>query len=197
MKFIIRFQNSRLNQLWGSQRKAITLEAGTGKPFKYFWLFAVKTLQKWRIETRLHILNSGCLAAAAAAKSLQSCPTLCDPTDGSPPGHPCPWDSPGKNTGVGYHFLLQCMKVKRESEVAQSCLTLSNPMDCSLPGSSIHGIFQARVLEWIAISFSNTLVQFSHSVVSDSLRLHDLQHTRPPCPPPTPRVYSNSCASSR
>ena len=59
-----------------------------------------------------------------------------------------PWDSPGKNTGVGCHFLLQCMKVKSESEVAQSCLTLSDLMDCSLPGSSIHGIFQARVLEW-------------------------------------------------
>ena len=58
-----------------------------------------------------------------------------------------PWDSPGKNTGVGCHFLLQCMKVKSESEVAQSCPTLRNPMDCSLPGSSIHGIFQARVLE--------------------------------------------------
>ena len=67
---------------------------------------------------------------------------------------PCPWDSPGKNTGVGCHFLLQCMKVKSESEVAQSCLTLSDPMDCSLPGSSIHGIFQARVLEWGAIAFS-------------------------------------------
>ena len=67
---------------------------------------------------------------------------------------PHPWDSPGKNTGVGCHFLLQCMKVKSESEVAQSCLTLSNPMDCSLPGSSIHGIFQARVLEWGAIAFS-------------------------------------------
>ena len=60
----------------------------------------------------------------------------------------CPWDSPGKNTGVGCHFLLQCMKVKSVSEVAQSCLTLSDPMDCSLPGSSVHGIFQARVLEW-------------------------------------------------
>ena len=67
---------------------------------------------------------------------------------------PVPWDSPGKNTGVGCHFLLQCIKVKSESEVAQSCLTLSNPMDCSLPGSSIHGIFQARVLEWGAIAFS-------------------------------------------
>ena len=65
-----------------------------------------------------------------------------------------PWDSPGKNTRVGCHFLLQCMKVKGESEVAQSCPTLSHPMDCSLPGSSVHGIFQARVLEWGAIAFS-------------------------------------------
>ena len=63
-----------------------------------------------------------------------------------------PWDSPGKNTGVGCHFLVQCMKVKSESEVTQSCLTPSDPMDCSLPGSSIHGIFQARVLEWGAIA---------------------------------------------
>ena len=65
---------------------------------------------------------------------------------------PRPWDSPGKNTGVGCRFLLQCMKVKSKSEVAQSCLTLSDPMDCSLPGSSIYGIFQARVLEWGAIA---------------------------------------------
>ena len=64
------------------------------------------------------------------------------------------WDSPVKNTGVGCHFLLQCMKVKSEREVAQSCLTLFDPMDCSPPGSSIHGIFQARVLEWGAIAFS-------------------------------------------
>ena len=65
-----------------------------------------------------------------------------------------PWDSPGKNTGVGCHFLLQCMKVKSESEVAQSCPTLRDPMDCNLPGSSAHEIFQARVLEWVAIAFS-------------------------------------------
>ena len=90
---------------------------------------------------------------AAAAKSLQSCPTLCNPIDGSPPGSR-PWDSPGKNTGVGCHFLLQCMKVESESEVAQVCPTLSDPMDCSLPGSSIHGVFQATVLEWGAIAFS-------------------------------------------
>ena len=65
-----------------------------------------------------------------------------------------PWDSPGKNTGVGGPFLLQCMKVKSESEVTQSCPTLLDPMDCSPPGSSIHGILQARVLEWGAIAFS-------------------------------------------
>ena len=92
--------------------------------------------------------------AAAAAKSFQSCPTLCDAIDGSPPGSLRPWDSPGKNTGVACHFLLQCMKVKSESQVPQSCPTLSDPMDCSLPGSSIHGTFQARVLEWGAIAFS-------------------------------------------
>ena len=86
-------------------------------------------------------------AAAAAAKSLQSCPTL--RPHRWQPTRPCrPWDSPGKNTGVGCHFLLQGMKVESEREVAQSCPTLRDSMDCSLPGSSIHGIFQARVLEW-------------------------------------------------
>ena len=71
-----------------------------------------------------------------------------------PTSLPCPWDSPGKNTGVGCHFLLQCMKVKSESEVTQSCPTLSDPMGCSPLGSSVHGRFQARVLEWGAIAFS-------------------------------------------
>ena len=66
---------------------------------------------------------------------------------------PRPWDSPGKNTGVGCHFLLQCMKMKSESEIAQLCLT-QRPLDCSPPGSSVHGIFQARILEWGAIAFS-------------------------------------------
>ena len=92
--------------------------------------------------------------ANANAKSIQSCRTLCDPTDGSPPGSH-PWDSPDKNTGVGCHFLLQCMKVKSESEVAQSCPTLRDPIDGSLPGSAVPGILQARILEWVAISFSN------------------------------------------
>ena len=79
-----------------------------------------------------------------------------------------PWDSPGKNTGVGCHFLLQCMKVKSESEVAQSCLTPSDPMDCSLPGPSVHGIFQARVLEWVAIAFSvcSLLIPYLRTVSS-------------------------------
>ena len=90
---------------------------------------------------------------AAAAKSLQSCPILRDPRDGSPLGSPIPGIL--RNTGVGCHFLLQCMKVKSESEVAQLCPTLRDPMDCSLPGFSVHGIFQARVLEWGAIAFSD------------------------------------------
>ena len=77
---------------------------------------------------------------------------------------PRPGDSPGKNTGVGCHFLLQCMKVKSESEVTQSCPTPSNPMDCSLLGSSVHGIFQARVLEWGAITFSDIFTSFPKSV---------------------------------
>ena len=92
-------------------------------------------------------------AAAAAAKLLQSCPDSVRPHRRQPIRLPRPWDSPGKNTGVGCHFLLQCMKVKSENEVTQSCPTLSDPMDCSLPGCSIHGIFQARVLEWGAIAF--------------------------------------------
>ena len=94
----------------------------------------------------------------------------------------CSWDSPGKSTGVGCHFLLQCMKEKSESEVAQSCPTLSDPMDCSLPGSSVHGIFQARVLEWGAIAFSSV----SCSAVSNSLQPHGLQPARLLCPRNSP-----------
>ena len=114
------------------------------------------------------------LAAAAAAKSLQSCPTLCYPIDGSPR----PWDSSGKNTGVGCHFLLQCMKVKTESEVAQLCLALSDPMNCSLPGSSVHGILQARVLEWGAIAFSERQSSEKQNSLSPCLSA--------PVPPSTP-----------
>ena len=93
------------------------------------------------------------VTAAAAVKSLQSCPTLCNPIDGSPLGSPIPGILQAR-TQVGFHLLLQCMKVRSEGEVTQLCPTLHNPMDCSLPGSSIHGIFLARVLEWGAIAFS-------------------------------------------
>ena len=103
-------------------------------------------------------INWAAKCAAAAAKSHQSCPTLCEPINDSPPGSR-PGDSPGKNTGVGCHFLLQCMKVESESEVAQTCPTLRDPMDCSPPGSSVHGIFQARVLEWGSIVFSARCVE--------------------------------------
>ena len=90
-------------------------------------------------------------AAAAAAKSLVVSDPV-RPQRRQPTRLPNPWDSLGKNTGVGCHFLLQCMKVKSQSEVTQSGPTLSDPMDCSPPGSSVHGILQARVLEWGAIT---------------------------------------------
>ena len=143
-----------------------------------------------------------------------------------------PWNSPGKNTGVGCHFLLQCMKGKSESEVAQPCPTLCDPMDCCSPGSSVHGILQARTLEWITTAFSTSPLdrfqfpgqsltlyrvpgtsvrlqspqwpqlefrsdQISRSVVSHSLRPHESQHARPPCPSPTPRVHWDSRPWSR
>ena len=92
------------------------------------------------------------LSRSVVSKSVQ-------PHRRQPTRLPRPWDSPGKNTGVGCHFLLQCMKVKSVCEVAQSCPTLSDPMDCSLPGSSIRGIFQARVLEWGAIAFSICIIE--------------------------------------
>ena len=85
---------------------------------------------------------------------------------------PRPWDSPGKNTGVGCHFLLQCMKVKSESEVAHSCPTLSDPMNCSPPGSSVHGIFQARVLEWGALVFSGLLFWDHHKSTISTAASH-------------------------
>ena len=95
-----------------------------------------------------------CIKVKSESKVTQSCQILQTPWTAAHQA-PRPWDSPGKNTGVGCHFLLQCMKGKSESEVAQSCLTLNDPMDCSPPGSSIHGIFQARVLEWGAIAFTD------------------------------------------
>ena len=113
-------------------------------------ILVITVLQKafFRVtrNERLKVFSGYCKwTVAAVAKSLQSCPHRQQPTR-----LPHPWDSPGKNTGVGCHFLLQCMKLKSQSEVAQLCLTLSDPIDGSLPGSSAHGIFQARVLEWVA-----------------------------------------------
>ena len=90
---------------------------------------------------------------------------------------PHPWDSPSKNTGVGCHFLLQCIKVKSESEVAQSCPTLCDPMNCSPPGSSVHGIFQARVLEWVPIAFSYPL-QYSGLGNSMDCIVHGIANSR-------------------
>ena len=98
---------------------------------------------------------------------------MCDsvrPHRWQPTRLPRHWDSLGKNTGVGCHFLLQCMKVKSESEVAQLCPTLSNPMDYSLPGSSVHGIFQARVLEWGAIAFSSLIMR--EMQIKTTMRYH-------------------------
>ena len=111
-------------------------------------------LPLFKFRKRNWYIDCFCSERGHAAKSLQLCPTLCDPHRRQPTSLPRPWDSPGKNTGVGCHFLLQWMKVKSESEVTQSCPTLCDPMDCSPPGSSVHGIFQARVLEWGATALS-------------------------------------------
>ena len=117
---------------------------------------------------KCHSIQSVYLFPVAAAKSLQSCPTLCDPIDRQPARLPCPWDSPGKNTGVGCHFLLQCMKMKSEREVAQLCPTLHDPMDCRLPGSSTHGIFQPRVLEWVITIYPNWVAENRNSLSHSS-----------------------------
>ena len=99
------------------------------------------------VEEEVYCCCCRCWVASVVSNSVR-------PQRPQPTRLPRPWDSPGKNTGVGCHFLLQCMRVKSENEVAQSCPTLLDPMDCSPPGSSVHGIFQARVLEWGAIAFS-------------------------------------------
>ena len=122
------------------------------QPTSWWKIFWKKIFTKFK-KTKLELAALSHLFAAAAAKSPQSCPTL-RPQRRQPNRLPRPWDSPGKNTGVGCHFPLQCMKVKSKSQVTQSSPTLSDPMDCSLPGSSVHGVFQARVLEWGAIAFS-------------------------------------------
>ena len=146
---------------------------GNGTPLQYsclenpmdggaWWAAIYGVTQSWtrlkRLSSSMHIFKDTIRmpdkkGSAAAAKLLLS--DSMRPHRWQPTRLFCPWDSPGKNTGVGgCHFLLQCTKVKSESEVAQLYQTPSDPMDCSPPGSSIHGIFQARVLEWVAIAFS-------------------------------------------
>ena len=123
------------------------------------WIFFFLLLS---FEWLLYILG----AAAAAAVALVVSDSV-RPHGRQPTRLPRPWDSPGKNTGMGCHFLLQSMKVKRESEVAQSCPTLRDPMDCSPPGFSVHGIFRTRVLEWVAIAFSDSaFVRLTNKIVS-------------------------------
>ena len=106
------------------------------------------------------------ILTATAAKSLQLCPTLCDPIDSSPPGSPVPGILQARTlewVAISFSNAWKWkVKVKSESEVAQLCPTLSNPMDCSPPGSSVHGIFQARVLEWGAIAFSECIDYLEH-----------------------------------
>ena len=110
---------------------------------------------------------------------------------------PHPWNSPGKNTGVGCHFLFQCMKVKGESEITQSCTTLCDPMDCSLPGSSIHGIFQARVLGWVAIAFSRLKL----GVIKKKKKKSEQKSAQsivefPASSPCSPVLFQNPCSQS-
>ena len=111
------------------------------------------------INDQLVLLNSPAAAASLMSDSVR-------PHRWQPTRLRRPWDSPGENTKVDCHFLLQCMKVKSESEVVQSCPTLCDPMDCSLPGSSAHGIFQARVLDWGAIAFSNCTQMKEEQIVN-------------------------------
>ena len=111
-------------------------------------------------------------AAAAAVTSVMSDSVW--PHRWQPTRLHCPWDSPGKKTGVGCHFLLQCMKVKSEREVAQSCPTLHDPMDCSLPGSSLHGIFQARVLEW-GLLFNTVLEVQTRAIRQEKIKIKGTQ----------------------
>ena len=157
---------------------------GNGTPLQYsclenpmdggpWWAAIYGVAQSWtrlkRLSSSMHIfkdtIRMPSKKGSAAAKSLLS--DSMRPHRRQPTRLFCPWASPGKNTGVGgCHFLLQCTKVKSESEVAQLCPTPSDPMDCSPPGSTIHGIFQARVLEWVAIAFSKK--------GSTSLHIHHL-----------------------
>ena len=124
----------------------------------------------------------GYAATAAATEDTSVVSSSVRPCRWQPTRLRRPWDSPGKNTGVGCHFLLQCMKVKSESEVVQSCPILRDPLDCSPPGSSVHGIFQSRVLEWGAIArrynIQNTLNGKKNDITVCMLRYHMLKRKK-------------------
>ena len=126
------------------------------------------------------VLQSLCCCCGCVASVVSN---FVRPHKQQPTRLPRPWDSPGKNTGVGWHFLLQCMKVKSEREVAESCWTLSDPMDCSLPGSSVHGIFQARVLEWGANADLTTITDFLVDILNLKLLTRILPLFYIFCPP--------------
>ena len=138
---------------------------GNGNPLQCYCLENPRDGGAWwaavygvaQSQTWLKRLSSSRSSSSLYENESESCSVMSNsvrPHRRQPTRLPRPWDSPRKNTGVGCHCLLQCRKVKSESEVAQSCPTLSDPMDCSLPGSSVRGILQARVLEWGAIAFS-------------------------------------------
>ena len=136
--------------------KSKVVSSSSGAEFEFSWFSSLWASLNTIDMTLKLILVLGCLFHFSwyCSRVTSVVSNSVRPHRRQPTRLPRPWDSPGKNTGVDCHFLLQCMKVKSESEVTQSCLTLSDPMNCSLPGSSVHGIFQARVLEWGAIAFS-------------------------------------------
>ena len=136
-----------------------------------------KESRNLQTDRKSHFLDGKYPPAAAAVKSLQPCPTLCDPIDGSPPGSR-PWDSPGKNTGVGCHFLLQCMKVKSESEVAQSCPILSDLMDYSLQVPPSMGF--PRQEYWSGLPLPSPMHESEKEVAQACRTLRDPMDCSPP-----------------
>ena len=150
LKLIFFFKKTKVYFLKNS-----TIRQKTMTPM-YTFLFSLKDNFLWTQKPDCFIFLLVSLTAAAKSTASVVSESV-RPHRWQPTRLRRPWDSPGKNTGVGCHFLLQCMKVKSESEVAQSHPTLRDAMDCSLSGSSIHGVFQARVLEWVAITFSGSL----------------------------------------
>ena len=148
------------------QQRLFTLNSQLTDP-----LLGERTMNPLKLHTKI-------LQVCAFFQRMLSCFSrvrLCATPQTAAHQAPRSWDSPGKNTGVGCHFLLQCMKVKSESEVAQSFPTLSNPMDCSLPGSSVHGIFRARVLEWGAIAFSFPITNIHKNSKTCRYKIKEIQ----------------------